>query len=359
MLDGLLPDADLVFCRIEPLLKLLDVLIVLGDLGAELLDTGLEHREPRADVLGGGRGFVKAPLQACSLSRAQDVDTPGLCGLHGVEDDGRGVGPHLLLDDGDAHPLAPHLELLDGGGPEGVCSGEHNLVTPGLEIVCDLPDRRGLPRAVHADDHDRVEAVLRDLQGRLALLENEVDVVPHDFPQDIGAAEIGSLRDHFHLVDQFRSKGRPHVGRDEHFLQLLEEVPVDLLLAEEHLVDIAHEALLGLAEPFLQPLEEGALLFTVSEHDSLPFVETTCIDLWMYRITQDSLSSPKKRKSPSFQRGMNRCSIAMQQAIGCHAEIGGNPDHPWMPDQVRHDIFPLYPCTLDPLPFFRRQSGSG
>jgi len=63
---------------------------------------------------------------------------------------------------------------------------------------------------------------------------------------------------------------------------------------EEHLVDIAHEALLGLAEPFLQPLEEGALLFTVSEHDSLPFVETTCINVWMYRITQDSLSSPKK-----------------------------------------------------------------
>ena len=52
MLDGLLPDADFIFCRIEPLLELLDVLIVLGDLDPELLDTGLQHRELRADVLG-------------------------------------------------------------------------------------------------------------------------------------------------------------------------------------------------------------------------------------------------------------------------------------------------------------------
>jgi len=93
-----------------------------------------------------------------------------------------------------------------------------------------------------------------------------VDVVAHDLAQHLGAAEVGPFRDPLHLLDQLRGEGGPHVGRDEHLLELLEEIAVDLLFAEEHLVDVPHEALLGLREPLLEPLEERALLLRVSEH---------------------------------------------------------------------------------------------
>ena len=185
----------------------------------------------------------------------QDVDPPGLRGLHGVEDNGRGVGPLLLLDDGDAHPLAPHLELLDGGGPEGIGGGERRAATPALELACDLSDRRGLPRAVHADDHDRVEAVLQDLQGRLALLEEEVDVAPHDLPQDVGTAQIGSLRDHLHLVDELRGEGRPHVGRIDVPPSSSKRSRSICFSPKSIFINIAPEPA-RLAEPFLQSLEE-------------------------------------------------------------------------------------------------------
>ena len=58
----------------------------------------------------------------------------------------------------------------------------------------------------------------------------------------------------------------PHVGGDEVFLDLLEEIPLDDLLSEDHLVEGLDEAPAGLAEPFLQPLEETVLLFFLSRH---------------------------------------------------------------------------------------------
>jgi hypothetical protein len=81
-----------------------------------------------------------------------------------------------------------------------------------------------------------------------------------------------------------------------------------------------------------------------------------CSGLQIYRIAQDSLSSPKKRKSPSFpllQRGMNGGFIlATLKSNRWHdAEKRWRESrNNWMPDQVRHDIFLFLPCTLYPEP---------
>ena len=50
----------------------------------------------------------------------QHVDATGLGGLHGVEDHRSRVGAGVLGDHRDLVALAPDLQLLDGGGAEGV-----------------------------------------------------------------------------------------------------------------------------------------------------------------------------------------------------------------------------------------------
>ncbi len=50
--------------------------------------------------------------------------------------------------------LGPHLELLDGGGAEGVAGGEHHAAALAGAAPRQLADGGGLARAVHADHQD-------------------------------------------------------------------------------------------------------------------------------------------------------------------------------------------------------------
>ena len=59
-----------------------------------------------------------------------------------------------MSDDSGADPLAPLLELVDGGGSEGVAGGQDDLLTLGDVGVGQLGDAGGLAGAVDADDED-------------------------------------------------------------------------------------------------------------------------------------------------------------------------------------------------------------
>ncbi|OPY04125.1 MAG: hypothetical protein A4E67_02520 [Syntrophaceae bacterium PtaB.Bin038] len=148
VLDPLLPDADLVFRRVKRLLKLLDALVVLGDLGPELLDAGFQDRELRAGVVGRRRGLVVAPLQI------------GLLPQHlpeGLRGQGQFDLPEVLL------------ELLVSFGPLG-------LPRDGVELALDLAHdvveaKQVLLRRLHLPDGGLLTAlVLRDPRGFLDVL---------------------------------------------------------------------------------------------------------------------------------------------------------------------------------------------
>ena len=88
-----------------------------------------------------------------------DDDDVGLLGngaLHGVIGHSGGVGAHLVLDHGNAHAVAPDLQLLVGSGTVGVGSAQHHLVAGLFELVGQLADGRRLANAVHAHDHDDI-----------------------------------------------------------------------------------------------------------------------------------------------------------------------------------------------------------
>ena len=81
----------------------------------------------------------------------EHVGAAGFGGLHGVEGDGRRVAALVVCNYVGACPLPPILELLDGGGAEGVRGGEEDLLALVTEERGQLRDARGLARAVHAD----------------------------------------------------------------------------------------------------------------------------------------------------------------------------------------------------------------
>ena len=60
------------------------------------------------------------------------------------------VGAAVALDDGDAGALAPHIELLDGGGAEGIGRADHDILAAGSHGARDLADRRSFAGTINA-----------------------------------------------------------------------------------------------------------------------------------------------------------------------------------------------------------------
>ena len=72
----------------------------------------------------------------------------------GVETDGGRIGIWFPGDDGDVEAVAPALELLDGGSPEGVGGGEHDGVAAVFQPQAELCGGGRLAGAIHTDDED-------------------------------------------------------------------------------------------------------------------------------------------------------------------------------------------------------------
>ncbi len=77
-----------------------------------------------------------------------------------------GSAPVLAAHDGRAHPLRPDLELLAGGGAEGVARAEQHRLPRPAELGGQLADGGRLARAVHPHHHDHPRA---PGQGRTAI----------------------------------------------------------------------------------------------------------------------------------------------------------------------------------------------
>ena len=67
-------------------------------------------------------------MQAAGGVADDHVHFPRAGGIQGVEEDGGGVRPGLLLDDLRPHPVRPDLQLLDGRRPEGIPGYQEHLL---------------------------------------------------------------------------------------------------------------------------------------------------------------------------------------------------------------------------------------
>ena len=135
-----------------------------------------------------------------------------------------------------AGALAPDLQLLDGGGAEGVAGGDHHLLAGGAELAGELADGGGLARAVDADDQHHLRAAGVDRHRPGDRLEDGGDLAGEqvlDLARADPAAEA-ALGDGGGDLERGLD---PHVGGDQQLLEALEHGVVE------------HPPLLGLKQP--------------------------------------------------------------------------------------------------------------
>lgn len=114
------------------------------------------------------------------------------------------------------------MELLDGGGAEGIGSGEQYRVSARLQPACELGRRSCFAGAVHADDEDHERFAIGPRCGRGEILGQHLcEVLAGGFDDIVGrnfAAEVAEF------VDDFRARVDAEVGADQVGLEF---VPID------------------------------------------------------------------------------------------------------------------------------------
>ena len=184
----------------------------------------------------------------------QHVDAARVRRLHGVEDDGAGVGPLLVGDHRRPDPLAPDLELVDRRGAEGVAGGDEDVAAELLVIGGELGDRGRLADAVDADDHDHEgNAALQDLDPAVAAgaLQQGDHLLAQDLAGEEGIADTVLSDPRLQVADELLADVPADVGLDEEHLQLLVEIVVEGAALEET-GDLQEDTAPGLLETLLQ-----------------------------------------------------------------------------------------------------------
>ncbi len=197
-------------------------------------------------------------MQASGGIGDQHVDAAGLGGLHRVEDHRGGVGAGVLGDHRDAVALAPDLQLLHGGGAEGVAGGQHDLLALELQLLRQLADGGGLAHAVHPDHQDHI-GLARDVD--LQRLLHRAQQAGQLFLQRlVQRAAVGQLLARHALGQVLHDQGGgldADVGGQQARLDVVEQVVVDFLATEEQAGHAFADAGAGLGQPLPEAGEEA------------------------------------------------------------------------------------------------------
>ena len=167
----------------------------------------------------------------------------------------------MLGDHRDAVALTPHLQLLDGGGAEGIAGGEHDLLALTLQLLGQLADGGGLAHAVHADHKNHVGLLLGgDQQRLLDRLEQRAQLFLQGLVQRTAVGQLLARHAFGQAVDDDTGGLDADVGGEQARLQLFEQVIVDGLLAEEQTGHALAQAGAGLRQALLEAGEPAALV---------------------------------------------------------------------------------------------------
>ncbi len=182
---------------------------------------------------------ASAPISLPSLtaSNATEAGSPALRAAHGVG----------------ADPLAPGLELVRGGGAEGVRGAEDDGVAVGDQDAGELAGGGGLAGAVDADDHHDAGAAVGVLRvhGAVHLGTDQRDqLLAEQSAQLLGGAGAEHLDPLAQPVDQLLGGLDADVGGEQGVLDLLPGVLVEVLAGQQ-----GEQAL---AQGVLRPGQPGA-----------------------------------------------------------------------------------------------------
>ena len=194
-----------------------------------------------------------------------------LGGLQGVEQHGAGIGALVLADDVHTGAVGPDLQLVGGGGAEGISGAQQHLLALRLQLGGQLADGRGLAHAVDADDQNHT-----GMGGQIQLR------VPHGkhihqnflqrFPRFLRGFQVllpDGLAQPSHSLD-----GGVHtqVCQNQAFLQLIVKIVVNFGKAGKHTAQGAAERLPGLGQSGLDLVKKAHknLLFIPRFPDILP-----------------------------------------------------------------------------------------
>jgi len=190
----------------------------------------------------------------------QHVGAARLRGLQRVVDHGGRVGARGLRNDRHAVAVAPDLQLLDGGGAEGVARGEHHLAALGRQAAGELADGGGLARAVHADHQDHVRAPrLVDLERSAHRADDVEQRLAQRVEQCVEVAEFLARHLAAQVVEDLLRGLDADVGTDQARLEFVEDGIVDLA-ARQQVGEVVGEPGIAAIELGAQPREEARLL---------------------------------------------------------------------------------------------------
>ncbi len=174
-----------------------------------------------------------------------------LGGCDRVEGDGGRVGTALGADEVCMSAAGPDLELLLGRGAERVRRREDDRAAGLVEPARELPDRRRLAGAVHADDEDYGRAGI-EREPRFGLRGGEVGDDLLEACEQVGLGRGPPLLQSPHDLDRGRDA---HVGRDQ---RLLDPLPGFVVRGIERRGKLARECAPARAERVAQAPEPAA-----------------------------------------------------------------------------------------------------
>ena len=201
---------------------------------------------------------VELGMQATGGIHDQDVGASCLRRLHGIVNDRSRIGAVLVAYHRNADSLAPGLDLLRGGGAEGIARGQHHSVLLSLQLIGKLGDTGSLANAVDAYDQvDRDGRGLRKDQ-RLRISQQDFELFFEGVPQLATAREMLRLSALAQRLYELLGRLHADVAANQRLLQLVPELLRDVIVLQS-LVDPA-EDLAGAPETEPERVTEEAPL---------------------------------------------------------------------------------------------------
>ena len=143
------------------------------------------------------------------------------------------VASTLALHDLDTAALAPDVELLDGGGAEGVARAYEHLAAAKRSLIGKLADRRGLARAVDAHE-EHADGIHAERIG-VGLGKETADFVSEHVEHGVRIGQRLARGLVAQTVDDLHRRLGAQIAQDERFLEVVPEIIVELgTTAEQH-----------------------------------------------------------------------------------------------------------------------------
>ena len=166
-------------------------------------------------------------MKAARSIHEHDVRFARLCGGDGIEDDGGGIAPVLVLDDPHFCALRPDFKLIDRRRTEGIRRRDGHAFALTYEPICNFADGRRLADAVDADKHD--DAGIFEF-GHRRLVQGVLEDVFQKIGHELLILDFLTDRLLADLIDDVLGGAHGNIGGDEDLLQFVIECLADLVL---------------------------------------------------------------------------------------------------------------------------------